>query len=72
MNKLLLVWVGLDIVGIVEQHSTVAKKADMVLVAVLMQGYQEVSFVSRRENFAGSNAHLEIDGPPEMVDGIVM
>jgi hypothetical protein len=59
MNKLLLVWVGLDIVGIVEQDSTVPKKADMVLIAVLMEGHQEVSFVSRRENFAGSNAHLE-------------
>ena len=59
MNELLLVWVGLDIVGIVEQDSTFPKRADMVLIAVLMQCHQKVCFVSRRENFAGSNAHLE-------------
>ena len=72
MNELLLVRVRLNIVGVVEQYSALAKKADMVLVAVLVQRDQEVRLVSRRENLARSDAHLKMDGPPEIVDGIVM
>ncbi len=62
MDELLLVRVRLDVVGIIEQDSTIAKKANMVLVAVLMEGDEEVRFVSRREDFARSDAHLEDRG----------
>ena len=72
MNELLLVWVRLHIV--VEQDSTFPKKADMVLIAVLMRATgKSASSPAERTSFAGSNAHLENrrtsrDG----VDGIVM
>jgi hypothetical protein len=44
----------------------------VILVAVLVERDEEVGFIAGGEHLAGADAHLKIDGPPEIVDGIVM
>ena len=63
MNELFLVGIGLNVVGVVKQHPALAKKIDVVVVAVLVQGDEEIRLVPCREDLARPDAHLK-DGWP--------
>ena len=44
----------------------------MTFVGMLIERQQHVGFITGTEDLARTDADFGIDGPPEMVDGIVM
>ena len=54
-----VVEVRLDVIRIVKEDAAVFQEADVVLVAVLVKGDEEIGFVARGKNFAGADADLE-------------
>ena len=73
VNEALVVGIGLDVIGVVEQDAAVAQRIDVVLVAVLVERDQEIGLVAGGEDLAADPMRTwKIDGPPEIVDGIVM
>jgi len=61
-DEAVVVHVGRDLVGVVEQDAAFAEKADVLVVAVLVEGDQEVRLVSGGEHLARADAHLEDGG----------
>ena len=59
INETFIVQVWLDVIRIVKQDAAFAQKADVVLVTVLVKRDQEIGFVTRRQHFTGTDAHLE-------------
>ena len=54
--------VRLDVVRVVEANPAVAQCIDVIFVAVLVEGDQEVGIVTGGEDFTGTDPHLEDRG----------
>ena len=63
---------GFDVVGIVEDNTTLFQGADMVFIRMLVKGHQHIGVITGAEHFARADAHLKDRGPPEIVEGMVM
>ena len=63
INETFVVQVRLDVVRIVKQDPALAQKTDVVLVTVLVERDQKISFVACRQDFAGADAHLKNGRP---------
>ena len=53
---------GLQVIGIIDHDATGLERAEVRLVAVIVEGQQHVGLVTGRKHFAGANAHLENGG----------
>ena len=59
LREAVVLGVGGDVVGVVEEHATGAQRTDMRVVAVLIKRHEHVRAVAGREDVAGAHAHLE-------------
>ena len=59
VNEAFVVEIGLDVVGIIKENAAFFQEADVVLVAVLIKGDEEIGFVAGGEDFARADADLE-------------
>ena len=59
VNEAFVVEIRLDVIGIIKQDAAFPQEVDVVLVAVLIKGDEEIRFVTGGEHFARSDADLE-------------
>ena len=46
-------------IAVIDQHAALAEGTDVVLVAVIVEGHEEVGFITRAEDVPGTHADLE-------------
>ena len=59
VNEAFVVEIRLDVIGIIKQDAAFSQEVDVVLVAVLIKGDEEIGFVAGGEHFARADADLE-------------
>src|ERR1035441_2292256 len=51
--------VRLDVVAVVDEHAPGPQRLDVVVIAVLVEGHEDVGLVSGRKDVAGAHVHLK-------------
>ena len=58
-REALVLGVGFDVVGVVDQHTARSEEFEVALVAVLIERYEVIRLVPGGEDVAGAHAHLK-------------
>ena len=59
----LVVQVGLNAVGVVQQHAAFLQRTDVAFITVLVEGHQKIRLIARRQNLPRADADLEDRSP---------